>query len=333
MAVEESAAAQQEKRGTWSGWLRILAAREVVIAGLVVVLAAVLTVVTPHFATAANITAVMINVAPEALIAVAMTLLMICGGFDLSVGSVMGLTGVVVAWLLVHGTPVPIAIAAALATGLAVGAANGLMVTRIRVNALMATLAMMWIARGLALAITQGYPLANLPNAFGILGQSFVFGVLPLPVLIMIIAVIAGDFAARHTRLVRQVYFIGGNEKAARFSGFRVDRARLACFCGTGLMAAVGGILLVSRLLAATPMAGMGVELRVICAVVIGGASLSGGEGSVIGAFLGMIFMALVGNALTMLDVSIYWHQIVTGAILATAVSTDVLIRRRRGRA
>lgn len=333
MATDFAVAQQKSKTSRRTGMLRLLAARELVIAGLVLLLAIILSVATPHFASVANLTAVAINVAPEVLIAVAMTLLMVAGGFDLSVGSVMGLAGVVVAWLLVQGVPVPIAVGAAAVVGCAVGLANGLMVTRIRVNALMATLATMWIARGLALAMTQGYPLANLPDSFGMLGQSYVFGIIPLPVVIMIVVVAVGDFAARHLRMVRQVYFIGGNEKAARFSGIRVDRVRLACFCFTALAAAWAGILLTSRLLSATPTAGTGVELRVICAVVIGGASLSGGEGSVLGAFFGMIFMALVGNALTMLDVSLYWHQIVTGAILAIAVSADVLIRRSHGRA
>lgn len=332
MAVADAGAAKRQHRKTASGLLKALAFREVVIAGMVIALAAVLAVATEHFASVANIRAVAINMAPEAIVAVAMTLLIIAGGFDLSVGSVMGLSAVAVAWLLVRGVPIPLAVIAALLAGGMVGVANGLMVTRIRVNALIATLATMWIARGLALALTQGYPLANLPHGFGALGQSYLFGVLPVPVLVMLLVVLFGDLAARHTRIVRQLYYIGGNEKAALFSGIRVDRARFACYSATALAAAFGGIMLTSRLLSATPSAGFGVELRAICAVVIGGASLSGGEGTVLGTFLGMLFMALVGNALTMLDVSLYWHQVVTGAILATAVSLDVVIRRRQGR-
>lgn len=310
--------------------LRVLAFREVAIAGLVMLLAGVLTVTTQYFATIGNIRALAINIAPEALIAVTMTYLIISGGFDLSVGSVMGLAGVVVAWLLVHGQPIPVAVCAGAAAGALIGTANGLMVTRIRVNALIATLASMWLARGLALALTQGYPLANLPDAFGNFGRNYVLGMIPVPVLVMFIVVIAGDFAARRMRIGRLVYYVGGNEKAARYSGIRVDRIRLACYALSGLAAAVAGITLTSRLLSATPTAGVGVELRAICAVVIGGASLSGGEGTVLGTFLGMMFMALVGNALTMLDVSLYWHQVVTGGILALAVSTDTIIRRRQ---
>jgi len=170
-------------------------------------------------------------------------------------------------------------------------------------------------------------------EAFGALGQGRIPGGIPFPVIIMLVAMVLGDLSARWTRVVRQIYFVGGNEKAARFSGIRVGRIRLTCYCFSGLMASFAGITLTSRLLAATPLAGSGVELRVISAVIIGGASLAGGEGSVIGTFLGMVFMSLVANALTMLNVSLYWHQVVTGAILVLAVSADVFFRRRQGRA
>lgn len=156
MAVVDSAALETRVSKPKIGLLRMLAFREVVIAGLVLALAGVLTVGTEHFASVANIRAVAINMAPEAIVAVAMTLLIVSGGFDLSVGSVMGLSAVAVAWLLVRGAPIPVAVLAALLAGTLVGVANGLMVTRIRVNALIATLATMWIARGLALALTQG---------------------------------------------------------------------------------------------------------------------------------------------------------------------------------
>ncbi len=331
MKSTREAMSKSRHPSVWARILKVLAFREVAIAGLVVLLAGALGTTTPYFATFGNIKALAINMAPEALIAVAMTYLLISGGFDLSVGSVMGLTGVVVAWLLVHGLPLPVAVFAGIAAGTLIGVANGLMVTRIRVNALIATLATMWLARGLALVLTQGYPLANLPEAFGGLGRNYILGVMPVPVLLMLVTVAAGDFAARRMRIGRLVYYVGGNEKAARYSGIRVDRIRLTCYALSGLAASVAGITLTSRLLSATPTAGVGVELRAICAVVIGGASLSGGEGTVLGTFLGMMFMTLVGNSLTMLDVSLYWHQVVTGGILAAAVSVDTIIRRRRG--
>jgi ribose transport system permease protein len=231
-------------------------------------------------------------------------------------------------WALVHGLGIPAAILLGLAGGIAVGLLNGLIVTQFRVNPLVATLGTMSVARGAALVMTEGFSFSSLPPAFGRVGQSSLLGV-PTMVWLTLAIVVAGDLALRHSVFLRQAYFVGGNEKAARLSGILVDRLRISAYVLTGLLSAVAGILLSSRLMSGMPTAGNALELQVLAACVIGGSSLRGGEGTVLGAFLGVIFVALVNNAMTMLAVSIYWQMIVIGAVLVAAVALDMLVRRR----
>jgi ribose transport system permease protein len=215
-----------------------------------------------------------------------------------------------------------------LGVGLLIGAINGILVTRIKVNPLIATLGMLTITRGVALGVTQGSPVVNVPSDFAWLGQGNVGGI-PVPFIILFVLALVVDILLRKGRTLRQLYYIGGNQKAARLSGIPVDRIILLTFMGSGLAAALGGIITMARLTSGIPTAYAGVELRVIAACVIGGASLSGGEGTIIGALLGLVFMALVSNAMTMLGVSVYWEGVVTGAILIFAVAMDMLSRRR----
>jgi len=184
------------------------------------------------------------------------------------------------------------------------------------------------VARGIALGITQGSPVINVPSDFAWLGQGSVWGI-PFPFIILCVLVLVTDILLRNGRTLRQLYYVGGNQKAARFSGIQVDRIILLTFIGSGVAAALGGIISMARLTSGIPTAFEGVELQVIAACVIGGASLSGGEGTIIGAILGLVFMALVSNAMTMLGVSVYWEGVVTGTILIVAVASDMLTRRR----
>jgi ribose transport system permease protein len=229
---------------------------------------------------------------------------------------------------LLSGVPIPFAILAACAVGLGIGALNGLIVTVLGVNPLIATLGTMSMARGVALVFTEGFSLSSLPAGFAVFGKAQILG-LPLMAWIMLVIVVLGDIGLRRTRFLRQVYFIGGNERAAALSGIPVARVRVICFMLSGLLAAVAGILLASRLMSGTPTAGNALELQVLAAAVIGGASLRGGEGTVLGAFLGVVFVALISNAMTMLAVSIYWQMIVTGFVLIVAVAVDMLARRK----
>lgn len=283
----------------------------------------------PYFLTEGNLRSVLIGMVPGALIAIGMAVLLASGGFDLSVAAVMALCGTIVAYLLSHDVPVVLAIVLTLLLGVLIGAGNGALVTVLNVNPLIATLGTLSIARGLALVITEGYNISNLPASFVQLGQE---GPLDLPwmVWIALVLVVLGDLALRQTRFLRQVYYLGGNERAARLSGIRVRTLRVFTYVLSGTLAALAGILLAARLNTAVPTAGQGLELTVIAAAVIGGASLAGGEGTVLGAVLGIAFLALVSNALTLMNVSIFWQVVATGVVLIVAVSLDMLLRRRQ---
>jgi ribose transport system permease protein len=290
---------------------------------------AVMTQLSPNFLTSGNLRSVLIGMVPGGIIAIGMAVLLASGGFDLSVAAVMAFCGTIAAWLLVHGVGVVGSILLTLGLGLAIGAVNGMIVTFLRVNPLVATLGTLSVARGLALVITEGYNISDLPASFTQLGEGNHLG-LPWMVWIMFGLVVVGDLTLRRTRFLRQVYYIGGNERAARLSGIRVDALRVFTYMLSGTLSALAGVLLAARLSTAVPTAGEGLELTVIAAAVIGGASLAGGEGTVLGAVLGVAFLALISNALTLLEVSIFWQEVATGIILVAAVSLDMLLRRRQ---
>jgi ribose transport system permease protein len=307
----------------------VLAKRETTLAVLILLIIVGMSLTTPHFLSMANFRAMAIGLAPTAIIVVGMTVLLVSGGFDLSVGSVLALCSTAVALMMTGGLPIVAAILLTLLLGVLIGLINGVVVTKLGVNPLVATLGTMSVARGVALVLTEGFSVSNLPRTFGYFGEASWIG-LPVIVWITLALVLIGDLALRHARYLRQVYYIGSNEKAARLSGIPVDRVRCVAFILTALLASLAGILLASRLMSGTPTAGAALELQVLAAAVIGGASLRGGEGTVLGAFLGVIFVALINNAMTMLAVSIYWQMIVIGCVLVAAVALDMLLRRRR---
>ena len=283
----------------------------------------------PYFLTYSNFRAISVGMAPTAIIVIGMAILLASGGFDLSVGSVMALSSTVVAMLMLSGYSIPVSVFISILLGAFIGLSNGCLVTAFNINPLIATLGTMSIARGFALVLTEGFSLSSLPASFGWIGKSSVMG-LPALLLLMLIRVVIFDLLVRHTRFFRQVYFIGANEKAAMLSGIHVSRVRIIAYILSGALAALAGVLLASRLMSGTPTAGNGIELQVLAAAVIGGASLQGGEGTVLGAFLGVVFVALINNSMTMLAVSIYWQMIVIGTVLVIAVALDMLIRRRK---
>ena len=296
---------------------------------LILITGIIMSIASPYFLSLANFIAIARGFAMEGLVVVGMTMLLISGNFDLSVGSVMALAGIAAAWLMV-GLDLPPAlglIGGVLVGGIA-GMINGIVVTRIKVNPLIATLGMMAIARSCALGFTSGRPVIGVPMSFAWLGQGSFLGI-PVPVWIMIVIVAGADILLRKGRALRQLYYVGGSEKAAKLSGIKVERVVFYTFIASGMFAALAGIISMARLTSGVPTAFVGVELRIIAACVIGGASLSGGEGTIAGALLGLIFMALVTNALTLFGVSIYWEGVVTGTILTLAVSLDMISRRK----
>jgi ribose transport system permease protein len=304
----------------------ILQVRELTLFALILLICAAMTLLTPYFLSSANFRALSIGLVPTAIIAVGMTVLLVSGGFDLSVGSVMALAGTVAALMVIDGVPIWIAVILTLVLGIIIGIGNGLLVTLVGINPLVATLGTMSITRGSALVLTEGRSVGNLPKEFGYVGDASWAGV-PMMVIIMMVIVIAGDVALRHARYMRQVYYIGANEGAAKLSGILVTRVRVFAYALTGFLAALAGLLLSSRLQAGTPTAGNGLELQVLAAAVIGGARLGGGAGTVFGAFLGVVFVGLINNAMTMLQVSVLWQIVVAGVILLVAVALDTLLR------
>lgn len=280
------------------------------------------------FPTFENFSQIALNFSIDAIVAVGMMLLLIAGAFDLSVGSVVALSGGLAAHLMYYyGVPVPLAVIAGLGAAGLVGCVNGFFIARQGINPMIQTLATMGIARGLALMLS-GAGIQNLPYWYNAIGQSKLLG-LRMPIWYMIAIVVLFTILSQKTIFFRRYYYIGGNEKAARLSGIKVEKMMLYAFIITSLLAGIAGILLSARLGAALSTSGRGLELRVITAVILGGASLSGGIGKIPGALLGAFFMGLVGNIMILARVSGYWQEIILGVILIAAVWLDMFAQRR----
>ncbi|WP_017594494.1 ABC transporter permease/substrate-binding protein [Nocardiopsis potens] len=294
-----------------------------------VVLAAGLSLLSGDFLTPQNLLNVGVQAAVTAVLAFGVTFVIVSAGIDLSVGSVAALSAVVLAWTATTaGLPVWLAVPAAAATGTGCGLVSGALIGYGRLPPFVATLAMLSVARGLALVVSDGGP-AALPDPVSALGDT-IGGVLPAPVLVMAVMGLAAAVVLNRTRLGRAMYAIGGNEEAARLAGIRVERRKLALYALSGLFAAVAGVLFASRLASAQPQAMQGYELDAIAAVVIGGASLSGGVGTAAGTLVGALILAVLRNGLNLLSVSPFWQQVVIGAVIALAVLFDT-VRRRSG--
>lgn len=283
-----------------------------------------------QFFTLENLSLVLLNLSIDAIVAVGMMILLISGAFDLSVGSIVAFAGGFTAYLMYYwGVYVPIAIIAGLAMCALIGLTNGLFVAKIGINPLIQTLAMMGIVRGLALMVA-GSGIQILPDEFNAIGQTKLLG-FQLPVWYMVIVVALFSFLVKRTVFFRRYYYIGGNEKAAALSGIRVGPMKIYSFVIMGVLAGLAGIILAARLGAAMPTTGQGMELRVITAVILGGASLLGGQGKIMGALLGTIFMGLISNVMILSRISGYWQQIILGIILILAVALDLLLKKRGG--
>ncbi len=313
-------------------WLsKIARQREFMIFLIVAAVFICMSFASPYFLSSANILALLLGLSLEAIVAVAMTNLMVSGGFDMSVGSILAFTGAATAMLLRSGVPVFFSVAIGLLLGLAIGLFNGFIVSKVGINPFVTTLSSLSLFRGLTLIVTKGQNIAGLPPLFKAIGQAKVLEI-QTPIIIAVILIILGDICLRRSRFFRQSYYIGGNEKAARLSGIAVDKLKILGYMLTGLFAAIAGIVMTARLGAASVTAGTGMELRVITAVIIGGASLQGGEGTVIGSFLGSLLMALITNALTLLGVDVYWQTFVVGGTLLVAVLIDRAGKIRKDR-
>lgn len=321
--------AAKAQGGVLSKLLQLFEFREAGILVILILACAILSVASPYFLTVANLTNVVRQFSMTAIMAVGMTMVIITGGIDLSVGSIVALSGCVLAWLLVEGYPIPVAMVVGVLIGVGVGIVNGLLVVGIGLPPFIATLGTMGIARGLALVITKGYPIQPLPKEYLFWGQGYV-GPIPVPVIVMAVVMFLGHLFLSRTATGRYIYCIGSNAVAARLSGIRVGRVLLLVYTLCGAMAALAAIILVSRLSSAQADNGTGWELDVIAATVIGGTSLAGGEGTIFGSLIGAALMGVIRNALVLLRVSVYWQTVVIGVVIVLAVSLDVLRQRRR---
>jgi ribose transport system permease protein len=310
---------------------KLLRAREAGIFLVVVVIMFILTIASPNFATAGNLAIVARIIALNSIIAMGMTLVILSGGIDLSVGSVVALTSVVVGYVMVRlGMPIWICILAGLAVGAVVGSFNGFLITRTGVPPFIITLGMMGLARGLALVITKGSTISGLPESYLNLGQGYL-GPVPYPVIIMLVLAVVLHIMLSRTTFGRRIYFIGSNEDAAILSGINVKRVKILVYMMCSILASTEAVIETARMSTAQPASGIGYELTAIGAVIIGGASMSGGEGTILGTLLGATLLGLITNGLILLGISAYWQQVFSGAIIILAVALDTWRRRRSG--
>jgi ribose transport system permease protein len=294
-----------------------------------VVLAVALTISSPFFLTKGNLLNVIDQVTVLGILALGMTAVIVIGGIDLSVGAVLALAMMVLGWLSHDGgLPMVLAVIGALAVGSAAGLVNGLLTTYAKLPAFIATLAMLSAARGLANVITDGQQIVGFPGSFDNLASSRLFGWLSATVAVLILLYLAGHAFLRYRANGRALYAVGGSPEVARLAGLKVRKLTIGVYTAAGLLAGVAGVILAMRLDSAQPSAATGYELDTIAAVVIGGASLSGGVGTVGGTALGVLIIGVLRNGLSLMSVSPFVQQIVIGVVIALAVMLDVLRRK-----
>lgn len=277
----------------------------------------------PVFLSSANLMAVGVAMAGNVLVSLGSTLVLLTGGFDLSVGSAYGLSGVITATALLQGVPLWTSLLLGMIAGILLGIANGILVAKLNINAFIATMGTMTIGRGLINLLTKGYSISGLPESFTRLIKAKVFG-LPPSLVFMLIAFLLTDFLLRYWRPARQLYYVGGSPNYARLIGIRVDRIRIIAFTLSGAFAALGGLLFTARTGAASQQAGIGLELMALVAPFLGGVGF-GGEGTALGAFLGATLIALVVNAIQLLGVAVLWQDVLIGSFLIGAAMIGVM--------
>jgi ribose transport system permease protein len=301
-------------------------------AGVCIALAALVVVfylLNHGFLSEVNIRAMLDAVAYVGIIGVGQTVLLVAGEFDLSVGSVAGLCAVIAGWLMTTGhVPVALAVLGGLAAGALLGLINSIVVVRFGIPAFIATLGMLFVAQGLTQVITNGYPIYPLPDVVGNFGQATSLFGIGWAFVILLVLLVVGDFAMRRTTLGRNIYATGGNKEVARLVGINTNRYKTVCFMLVGMLAATAGMLVMGSLASATTSIGQGWELTVIAGVVVGGVSLFGGVGTVLGGAMGMLLLQVVQSGLVVVGVSANWQQVSVGVIMVLAVGLDVVRRK-----
>ena len=301
--------------------------------GIVVVLAILVIAVSftnSTFYSVKNIINVLRSTAFIFMIGIAITYVLITGGLDLSVGRVMAMSGILSALAAQSGMPLIVCILIGLAFGFVVGLLNGLMIVKLNIPPLIVTLGMMYICDGLVLVVTMGSPVYPLPDSFKKLGQGTILG-LPNIVGIALVMAVIGAFVLRHTRYGRSIYSTGGNRETARLAGINVGLTQISVYICSAMASALAGILMAGRLNSAQPSSGSGYEMTVVAAVIIGGTSMFGGSGSVLGTLLGSLLMTVIENILLLMRISAYWQSLIVGVIIIFAVGLDQYRRKKYG--
>ncbi|MFO8063177.1 MAG: ABC transporter permease [Spirochaetota bacterium] len=294
----------------------------------ILLLAALLASISEQFLTVGNILNLLLQATVNATIAAGMTLVILTAGIDLSVGSVLALTAVVTADVLQMGVPVPLAMLTGFGLGAFVGLVNGLLVTEGKIPPFITTLGMMTLARGLALSYTGGRPVTGLPQPFLNIGTTAILKI-PTPVWIAAGIYAVGILILSRTTLGRYIYAIGNNPVAARVAGLPVKVTTVSVYVMSGVLASLAGMILVARLDSAQPVMGIRYELDAIAAVVVGGAALTGGEGTLSGTVLGALIMAMIANAINILNISPFYAQVLQGAVIISALLIHSLARQK----
>jgi ribose transport system permease protein len=282
----------------------------------------IISVISPRFLTVSNVLNVLTQVSVNAILAIGMTFVILTGGIDLSVGSVLAITGAVVANFAKSGGNILPGIIVSIIIGAAIGLFNGLIVSKGKIQAFIVTLATMTIFRGVTYVFTNGDPISGLGNNISFIGNNSLLGI-PIPIFLILIVLFIAWYALNQTRFGRYVYALGGNEDSARLSGINTNKIKTLVYVISGVTAAIGGIIVTSRIGSASPNAGTGFELDAIAAVVLGGTSLAGGEGSVTGTIIGALIIGVLNNGLNIMNVSPFYQSIVKGAVILLAVLLD----------
>jgi ribose/xylose/arabinose/galactoside ABC-type transport system permease subunit len=323
-------AKEDKKRFVGRNVRRFFRLKELGIAIPLVLIFVVIGVINPRFFSMTNIINMLRTSAFVFIIGVSMTYVFIGGGLDLSVGSTLALGGVIAGLALLANVPIWISVVLGVLVGSAVGTLNGLFIARFKIPSFIVTLGMMYIARGVVEFLTRGNPVYPLPTDFNFLGQGRIVGI-PVVVLVAVVLGIIGHIALTKTVFGRSVFANGGNSETARVSGINIVRISLLTYVLNGTTSGLTGVLTAARLGSALSNAGLGMELTVIAAVIIGGTSLFGGSGSILGTAVGALLMSVIRNGMVFLKVSIYLQNVVVGVIIILAVGLDQYNRKRLG--
>lgn len=308
---------------------QIFKSKEIGIIVILVILSILIQIRNPIFLTYSNIIDVLRNTSYTLIIAIGMTFVLIAKGLDLSVGSIMALGGLIASLAMFRGVPVIVAIILGMLVGAGFGIVNAFCIVKLCIPAMIATLGTMYMARGVVLVVTKGSPVFPLPESFGNFGKGYLFGI-PYVVVISLVLLVIAHMILTNTTYGRKVYAIGGNPETAKFAGINVAMITATCYVISSVLASLSGILTAARMGSGQPSIGDGTEMTVITAVIIGGTSLNGGSGTILGTVLGALLMNVLSSGMNLVGISAYWQKFVMGLIIIIAVGMDMYQRNKR---